>query len=115
LDYGMPVADPTQRVAPPGTLKAALNNTHLNTAKTLGWYSPLNALKRSGYDFNIPVRLLFTYAGTTYYKFLGSLANILPTAGRFTTQTPRVRFSAVGGMADASRLGWPGRPIVTDQ
>src|SRR6478752_5908590 len=56
VDYGIQGTDPTDRIADAGTCRFPLNNTSGNVAKTLGWYSPLNAIKRGGFDFNIPVQ-----------------------------------------------------------
>lgn len=74
--YGIEGTDPTDRIADGGVMTYALNNSELNSAKRLGWYSPLNVGKRAGFDFNMPVRLVLAYNRVLYYKFVGKLGNV---------------------------------------
>lgn len=76
LEYGIRGSDPTDRVAEAGELTFALNNGDWNTAQVLGWYSPLHAQRRGGYQFDIPTRLTLVYGGNTIYKFKGKLADV---------------------------------------
>jgi hypothetical protein len=83
LEYGIRGSDPSGAVADAGALTFALNNAAGNAARILGWYSPLNAIKRGGFDFNIPVRLVLTYRGLARYKFYGRLGNINVVPGAY--------------------------------
>lgn len=78
LRYGIPGNGPTDRVASTGTLQFALDNSTRNSARLQGYYSPGHANCRAGFDLSIPVQLAFTYNGTTYYKFRGSIKSIQP-------------------------------------
>lgn len=79
LTYGIAGTTPVDRTASAGSVVFTLNNGKKNSANTQGYYSPFNSSKRSGFDFNIPVRVVLTYGGITTYKFYGSLAEIFPT------------------------------------
>jgi hypothetical protein len=76
LEYGIFSDAPDALVSGAGTLSFALDNSENNAAGIRGWYSPLNAIKRGGFEFNIPVRLILSNGVTTIYKFLGRLSNI---------------------------------------
>lgn len=84
-EYGIQGSTPNDRIASAGQLSYALNNSERNSATLLGYYSPLNASKRVGFDFNIPTRLVLSAAGVSggadYFKFRGKLADITPVAG----------------------------------
>jgi hypothetical protein len=67
LSYGIQSSRPEDRVATTGTLTFGLRNDAANSGATLGWYSPYNAARRTGFDFRIRTQLAVTYSGTTYY------------------------------------------------
>lgn len=98
LDYGCQANGPSDRVADTGTLTFTLNNAADNTGGIQGFYSPLNASRRSGHDINIPVRLALTLNGQVYQKFVGRLAEINPEAGK--NGTLKVPCTAVDLMDD---------------
>lgn len=80
--YGINGTDPSDCVADPGVMSFAYDNSQHNSTQTIGWYSPLNAVKRGKFDFNIPVRLTVSYAGIANIPiFVGKLANIQVTPG----------------------------------
>jgi hypothetical protein len=105
LEYGIRGSAPDDRIADAGALTFALNNGAWNAAGTLGWYSPLQAIRRGGFDFNIPVRLVLTYAGTPYYKFYGRLGNISVVPGAHEERL--VRCTALDLIDDYARLPVP--------
>ena len=84
--YGIPGASLTDRVASPGALTFALNNSEKNSAGLLGYYAPGHANCRSGFALGINVQFRIVYAGTTYYKFVGRLAHIEPIAGQYESR-----------------------------
>ena len=79
--YGISGSGPADRVASTGTLTFSLDNSESNSAGLLGYYSPNNANKRSGFELGIGVRLAITYSGVTYYKWRGFLTSIEPLGG----------------------------------
>lgn len=110
-EYGILSDDPSELVAGAGSLSFALNNDASNAAGIAGWYSPLNAIKRGGFDFNIPTRLIISNAAETLtvHKFTGHLADILVTPD---VQADRmVRCTALDLMDDYARTPVPPIPI----
>ena len=81
LTYGISGSGPADRVASTGTMTFSLDNSTSNSAGLLGYYSPNNANKRSGFELGIGVRLAITYGGITYYKWRGFLTSIEPLGG----------------------------------
>ena len=80
--YGIPGAGPQDRVADVGTFSFALDNSERNSAALVGYYSPGHANARVGFDVGIGVRLALTYSGSTFYKFRGTLDEIVPQGGK---------------------------------
>lgn len=109
LEYGTFSDDPTDLVSGAGSLSFALNNADSNAAKIRGWYSPLHAQKRGGFDFNIPVRLRISDGVTNSYKFAGRLADILVEPG--VHENKLVHCTALDLMDDYGRLPVP--PLTT--
>lgn len=83
IEYGIPDGKPTSRVASSGEAKFWLNNANTNVGGIQGWYSPNNANVRSGFTQNILGRVMFGYSGVVYYKFVGRLKDITPSAGQY--------------------------------
>lgn len=103
--YGIDGDTANDRIASAGRLAFSMNNSELNSAKTLGYYSPLNASKRTGFDFNLPVRFKISYGGDTSYKFLGKLSDIEPIPGK---HGPRlVHCAALDWFNDAAQIVCP--------
>lgn len=84
--YGISGNALEDRVASPGTLTFALDNSAANTTGKLGKYSPDHANLLSGFRIGINVRFIITYAGVTYYKFFGRLASIKPVPGQYQSR-----------------------------
>jgi hypothetical protein len=82
LTYGIQSSRPEDRVATTGTLTFGLRNDAANSGATLGWYSPYNAARRTGFDFRIRTQLAVAYSGTTYY-WTGRLRVIDAVPDRF--------------------------------
>lgn len=76
--YGIQGNGPLDRIAQTGQLVFSLDNSTLNSAGSVGYYSPDHASVRSGFAPGIGVRLTGTYAGTAYYKFVGRLEEAAP-------------------------------------
>ena len=83
LTYGIQSEGPKARLGDVGTFQFALKNGTNNSAGLLGYYSLDHANRRSGFGFNIPVRLSITDpdTSTVYRKFVGKLVHIQPIAG----------------------------------
>lgn len=109
LEYGIHGSDPTALVSESGTLQWSLNNGAWNSNATQSWYSPLHAMRRGGFDFNIPTRLTLSSGSNTITKFLGRLADILVTPG--VHEDRMVRCVAYDLMEDYGRLPVP--PLET--
>lgn len=82
-EYGIRGGGALDRVASTGTLSFAMNNDTTNSAGLAGYYTPGHANVRVGWEIGIPIRLAITYAGTTYYKFRGTLVSVQPDAGQY--------------------------------
>lgn len=80
-DYGIPGDGPADVVASPGSLRFVLNNSERNAAGLLGYWTPGHANAPAGWERGAPVRLLLSYAGTTYCKFHGRVDRIDPETG----------------------------------
>lgn len=81
LTRGIPGTLPSDKVADVGMLNFILNNSNKNSFLTLGKYSPDHASVLSNFGLGSRVRLKITYSGTVYYKYYGSISDILPIAG----------------------------------
>jgi hypothetical protein len=77
LRYGIQGNGPLHRVASTGDLDFQLFNDANNSGKKLGWYSPAHANKRTGWDFDRPVRAVFTPQPA---REVTSLSKVLTTA-----------------------------------
>lgn len=99
--YGIEGWRAKDRTASTGIMTLALNNGPDNSAATTGYYSPDHASVRSGFAIGIRCRLLITYSGTTYYKFVGTVDEILPVPGNRGPRAALVR--VVDWMDEAAR------------
>lgn len=77
--YGIRGNGPADRVASPGVMTFALDNSKFNSGGLFGYYSPGHTNCRSGFDVGIAFRIGFS-DGTLQYKFFGTLSAIQPTA-----------------------------------
>ncbi len=97
LKYANQETDPTSFLGQTGRLNFTLDNSEVNSAGLLGYYSIRHANKRAGWDKGLPIRLLISHgtnkmgsklfgAGTfddMYEKFSGRLASVEPSIGRY--------------------------------
>lgn len=104
-EYGIRSNDPGDRVATTGEMSYALDNSASNSARTLGYYSPLNPSKRPGFDFTIPVRWRLAFGSAAAYKFRGRLSDINVTPG--VDDTRDVSCKVLDWMDDAARIDLP--------
>jgi len=65
---------PTDRVASPGRCTFQLKNSVANSAGLNGYYSPGHANCRTGFQSGCPVRVRFTFDGSTMTKWYGRIA-----------------------------------------
>lgn len=82
MRHGIMGNGPKDRIASPGSMSFALDNSAVNSGGLLGYYSPDHANIRSGFELGIPIRLKISYSGTDYYKFRGDVVSINPVAGQ---------------------------------
>lgn len=106
LEYGIKGSTPEDRIADSGVLTFALNNGAWNSEATLGLYSPLHTDTRSGFDLNVPIRMVLTRpAQAPYYKFYGRLGNTSVVPGVHAERL--VRCTALDIMDDYARVQMP--------
>jgi hypothetical protein len=92
LKFGINGNGPKDRIADVGPLTFVLNNSAGNSAQTQGYYSPVRtATVRPGFTRGILARVVFTYAGTDYPRFIGKITSIDPEPGRYKSQLTRVQ------------------------
>jgi len=86
--------NPLDLVAPPTQMSCTLNNSSLNSAKRLGYYSPDNASARlPGFAVGIRIRVQATYLATTYTLWIGWIDSITPVAGKYGDRVTHVHAS----------------------
>lgn len=96
---GMGGGGPLDNVARTGVCEFGLkNHTQAGSARLQGWYSPSHANVRTGWTFDIPIRVVVTYSGTDYTLWRGRLWKIDPIPGQYGPQ--RVRCIARDTMGD---------------
>lgn len=111
--YGINGGRPTDVVASSGEAVFALDNSTSNSAATAGYYSPNHASVRTGFDRGIPCRVSFTSGSTTYYKFVGRIKDIKPSAGLYGERLSVCR--VLDFMHDLSVANLDGVTTETDQ
>lgn len=96
---GMKGGGPLDNVAAPGFCEFSLKNwADSGGSRLQGWYSPNHANVRTGFTFDIPVRVVATYSSTDYTLWRGRIQTIEPMPGQYGAQ--RVRCVARDTMAD---------------
>jgi hypothetical protein len=81
IDYGIKSASPNDRVASIGVMTFGLrNDADAATGRLLAWYSPYNAARRSGFGFDIRVRLTIA-SGADTTRWMGRLRVIDAVSG----------------------------------
>lgn len=103
LAYGIDGAGPTDRTASSGSLTLSIDNSASNSARTLGYYSAGGPSARAGWSVGIRIRAQFRDPATTtwHIKFVGSITDIVPDAGKYGSR--RVRVVAADWMDEAAR------------
>jgi len=91
LKWGISANGPKDRMADLGILTFNLKNHAGNSASTQGYYSPSHLSHRSGFNYGVLTRVVFTYSGTDYQRFIGKIAAIDPIPGRYASQLVRIR------------------------
>ena len=84
-NYGVQGSGPLDCVASSGDFSFQMRND-ARPGKPQGWYSPANAVCRTGWTFGIPFKLVATYNGTPYTRFYGKIRRILPDSGMYGRQ-----------------------------
>jgi hypothetical protein len=73
VSYGIKEQSPLARTASTGSMRFSLDNSEINSAELIGYYSPGHINCRSGFQTGIPVRLSIEYDGKTHPKFYGRI------------------------------------------
>jgi len=91
---------PHDRIAAVGTCEFTLKNgpTADDPDRAFGHYSPNHADVRSGFNYGIPVRVVYVLGGVEYPLWTGKLRSALPEAGQYRSRL--VHCVAVDAMAD---------------
>lgn len=111
--YGIQGGGPLDRIGGTGTLTFALNNSASNSGGTQGYYSPGHSNARANWGLGLILSITFSYGGTNYIKFIGTLTSILPDAGQYQRQA--VRCVVVDWMDEAARSKLKLLPVQTGQ
>ena len=90
----------------------SLDNSAVNSAGVAGYYSPDSSNARVGWTLGVPVRISYAYYGTTYYKWLGQITDIMPDLSR---QHKVVRINAMDYADELARLTLNGIEVATSQ
>ncbi len=100
---GIPGGGPDDNVAQTGTFTFTLNNSTGNSARTLGYYSPYHASKRTGWGLGIRcrLRLVDPATSTARTRFMGRIDAIDPVPG--SKRERAVRVTAVDWIDEAAR------------
>jgi hypothetical protein len=110
---GIPSTSVLDNVASPGQMTFALDNSHLNSAGLVGYYSPGHDNARSGWRTDIPVRFGFTYLGVTVYKWRGFINDIVPAPGVHLSRQVNVTCGDWIGLASRALL--PAIPVGVNE
>jgi hypothetical protein len=111
--YGVLGTGPTSRVGGTGTLTFAMNNSATNSGGVQGYYTPGHANARSNWELGLILSVTFSYGGTNYIKFIGTLTEVRPDAGRYRRQS--VRCTVLDWMDEAARSKLKALPVQTGQ
>ena len=93
LGWGIKGNGPTDRIPDEGPAAFALNNSATNSAGLLGYYAPGHVNCRAGFAIGALVRVVFTWGGTDYVRFLGRITRIKPEPGRMNSRRTFVSLS----------------------
>ena len=115
--YGINGTGPTARVGRTGTLTFAMNNSTSNSAGVQGYYTPGHTNARTtgtvGWNLGLIISVTLSYGGTNYIKFIGTLTDVKPDAGRYQRQS--VRCTVLDWMDEAARSKLKALPVQTSQ
>jgi hypothetical protein len=112
---GQKNGDPLDRVADSGTIKFVMNNSDTNSGGVMGYYSPDNPRKRSGFVVGLRVRAGLIKDAATEWLSEGRIIDIKPNAGLLANKT--VDVTCADWIEVASRTAMPRVPVqveVTD-
>lgn len=113
VDRGIHEDSPTALIAPSGICTLTLDNSHLNTAGLVGYYSPPNPNARANFDRGTPLRVsMVSEAGDRIVQFVGRIRQIRPTAGEYRDR--RVAVMATDWMDEAIRAETQGLSTKTN-
>jgi hypothetical protein len=101
IDYGIKGAGPLDRIAGSGTCSFTLNNSVTNSGTANGYYTPGHTNQKSNWELGVLIRFHATFGGTTYYKFYGTLIEVVPSPG--SSRLRIVECTAVDWMDEAAR------------
>lgn len=110
--YGIDGAGPTDRTASAGRATFSLENSAINSVGINGYYSPDSTNARIGWTIGVPARISFDYYGTTYYKWLGQVTDIMPSLDR---KHKVVRVNAMDYIDELARVTLNGLEVATSQ
>lgn len=109
---GLRGSGPTDRIATPGVLEVELDNSTGNSAKTLGYYSPDHASKRTGFVIGAKIRVTL-FSGGNLKRWCYRIKEIRPIAGQYGSR--RVEVQARDYMEEFSTRKTSGLAIQTNK
>lgn len=104
LSWGIKSYRPQDRCAGPGPITLAMRNDAGSSGGVVGYYAPTHANCRSGWGYNIPIRVKQVYGGVTRY-LLGYITDLVSEPGLYEEQ--RVFVTAVTWLDFAARTNVP--------
>jgi hypothetical protein len=111
--HGIDGVEVNDRVASAGELAFTLENEGTENSGGLdGYYSPESANVRTGFRIGTPVRIVFDYLGTSYFKWYGWITDIIVEPGKNLSRAVRVR--AADWIDYAARTTLSNLPVYTD-
>jgi len=112
--YGIDGHRPHDRVAGPGTLSFALDNSEYNSQGAIGLYSPGHANVLSGWGLGTELRVRLEYVNVaSYFKWRGTVDSIKPLPG--TGRDRRVFVTCVDWMDETLRATLRGVGVQINQ
>jgi len=109
---GIWTQQPTSLVASPGTFRFELDNSELNSAGTVGYYTPGSSDARSGFCIGAKARLAISYAGD-WVRWAGRIKKAVPSVGLYGDLITKIECG--DWISESSRIRPRGIEVQSDK